>query len=336
MVARNKSQRQPKRTQKSRPKVRAVRARKSGRPAGGMGGALADPRVRAWDQLLRDPCTSNLAYPCYGGLDTGYLIRTTDYFTPIITGGSLTNGPGTCDFVFQITPSNFSTTSGTVSTGAPTSGAALNSVGQTGWANFITSATVARYRAVAACVKWLPSGPYSTRSGTVAMGLIPGTAIAATQAFNTPQVRAMCQHYAPNGAEAHEVRFLPTSEDENFTTSGAPIDPGAASLLTVLTGVDSITTGTNTVTLNGSFEITICWEWTPAAAAGSITSSPKAPLPYTSQQVLATIGDLGSYVFQGVRTAASNPGVMRAAVYAGSQLLTNGVRVRATRGRSLM
>lgn len=300
---------------------------------------MSDPRVVAWDRLLRDPCGADLAHPCYTGMDSGYLVRTTDFITPTITGTGFTpTGQVPCDYAIQITPFNYSATTGGVAAGPVNSGVALPGAINFGFGNMITNTTIVkRYRPVACCVRWLPSGPYSGRQGYVGIGLLQGMSILPGPTYQISQLRSLCQKYDPNGAAPHEVRWLPTAVDETFTTTAAPSDPGAGSVIFALTGVDSTVTATSR-TLNGSFEVTTVWEWIPDLAAGGVTSSPQTPLPYTSQQVLATIGDLGPYIYEGVRRGVSKAGgalMQAAAGYASSQL-TRGVMTSGVRGGNMI
>lgn len=300
----------------------------------GPAGVLADPRVRAWDNLLRDPCGGQLAYPCYGGIDTGYLIRTVDYYQPIIVGSYTLGAPGRVNFVLQYTPLNLSANSG-VNVSGQLSGVGLPSFSGIGLSDFITnSAAVKRYRPVAACLKFTPNGPYNSRAGVVAMAATPGVEFAATVTRSFSDIRAVCQHFAPNGSEAHEVRWLPTAADETFTDLTSANNTAAGTVLMVLDGVDATATSITQMTVNGYIEIVTAWEWVPEATGG-LTISPKAPLPYTSQQVLSTISDLSKYVYEGVRAVSMQPGVMSGAVNTAATIITGGVRTIRTRASGM-
>lgn len=290
-------------------------------------GPMADPRVRAWDQLLRDPCAAPLAHPCYAGVDSGYIVRTVDFYQPTFTGTGLTVGPNTMDVIFQVTPFNFSATTGYV-TVANLTGGAITPLVNFGMNNFVTSGTVARYRPVAMCVRWIPTGAYSVRAGLVASGYTPGM-ILSSGAFSGSigNVASEVQRQAPNGSERHEVRWLPTAVDENFTTTAAASNTGAGSVTFCLAGVDGTNTSATTARTNGQFQITTVWEWLPAGTTG-ITVSPQPPLPYTSQQVLGTIRDFGAYVYNGVRSASA----MVQSLQAGYQVLSGGYGAIERRG----
>lgn len=299
---------------------------------------LSDPRVAAWDLLLRDPCSAPLAHPCYQGGDAGYLIRTTDYIT--LSSGSETGLTATAiyplDGYVQICPFNISSSTGQVGAVRLTSvGTAGQTSSTSGYgSNFIASASVKRYRPVACCLKWIPTGPYTSRQGLVSMATLTGQEVDGGTAYDTNGVARAMQHYASNGAEPHEVRWIPTAVDENFTTASAVNNTGAACVLIALQGVDGTASNATTVVANGRFEFTCVWEWQPSVGMG-VAASVQPPLPYTTQQVLATIGDFGKYVFQGVRASRAGQQAFRAGVETGLAYLTSGVRTRGTRGGSM-
>lgn len=296
-----------------------------------MSSVLQDARVAAWDNLLRDPCSAPLAHPCYNGVDSGYLVRTTDVLTASVSG--ITTAAGADVFIdgfIQITPFNVSGTTGNVFS-YNQAGSALPAAAASGYSNFIGTAAVARrYRPVAACVKYIPTGAYAKRAGLVSLGVIPGMEFISGATYTISNVRATCQRYAPNGTEPHEVRWLPTAVDENFTDVNVAINTGAGSVLIVLDGVDGVGTSATTASVSGRFEVTVVWEWIPAAAQG-LSLAVETPPPYTSQQVLATIGDIGKYVFQGLRQSRVGQQAMSAAVDYGLRYLTAGARPTVTR-----
>jgi hypothetical protein len=101
----------------------------------------------------------------------------------------------------------------------------------------------------------------------------------------------------------------------------------------VLSGIDATATTTTKMVANGYIELVTIWEWTPAISTQA-TAAPRAPIPYTTQEVLATIGDMGSYLFAGVRK--SGPGIIRAAVNEGMRYLTGGYGGSRTRGATYL
>lgn len=297
-------------------------------------GVMSDPRVQAWDMLLRDPCSANLTAPCYAGVDSGYLVRTVNV---VDISASATNGtvgnPAKLDALIQFSPFNISTSTGVLFGAAQTGAANLSALTADGVDNFITmSNSVARYRPVACCLKWVPNGPYGNRQGTVGLSYSSGQMFFSGQIVPPQQALNQVQRLSPNGSQSHEVRWLPTAVDENFTDTLTNNNSAAGVQILTLRGVDATYTGTAVITANGFVEITAVYEWVPSRN-DAISAAPKAPLPFTSQQVLATIGDMGAYLFEGIR--ASGPGIMRAAVQTGIRYLTNGVGTIAQRGGAL-
>lgn len=284
--------------------------------------------------LLRDPCAANLAAPCYAGVDSGYLIRTTDLLSLSGVAPTGTVGAGsTIDSVIQIAPFNASPTTGVLGAGI-VGGGTMPNFSASGLTNMIvTSSTVARFRPVAACAKWVPTGPYGTRQGSVGLAYSPGQVFLSGSTITINQAMIEAQRIAPNGSEVHDVRWLPTAVDENFTDAATSNNSAAGALIVALRGVDATYTTTTNVAANGYVELTVVWEWTPARGQGA-APAPKAPLPYTSQQVLGTIGDLGAYLFHGVR--AAGPGLLQAAARAGVRYLTTGMGQSVTRGPALL
>lgn len=297
---------------------------------------LSDERVRRWDLLLRDPCSAPLTAPCYGGSDSGYLVRTVDYFIPGVTGTGFTVGQTVlADYQIYVTPFNFSSSTGIVATGG-VAGSGLPSYSNFGISNFITTSTAVRsYRPIACCLKWLPSGPYGTRSGIVGLGYTAGTEVSpGAAAGGTSSAMAACQMQTNNGDAAHEVRWLPTAQDENFSTASSASGTGAGTVYSTITNIDATATSATTAVANGRFQITVCWEWNPTNYLG-ISLAPQAPPPFTTQQVLATISDMGKYLFEGVRTNGSIRGAIAGAAYNYLSGVNRGVRSIAYHGRSM-
>lgn len=298
-----------------------------------LGAVLSDPRVRKWDALLRDPCAAELASPCYSGSDAGYLVRTVDFNTPNFPVPTGTVGAATkLDAYYQYTPFNLSTGTGVVQTGAAT-GSALPNTSAAGFSNFISNSggVVFRYRPVACCLKWIPDGAYSNRSGTVGMGYSTGQPLPAGLAVSSGigSLLTRCQMRQTNGAGPHEVRWLPTAVDENFTDTTAAVNLGAGSVMLAFAGIDATYNTTTTASANGRIEVTTVWEWVPNAAS-SVNIAPQPPVGYTTQQVLSTIQDMGQYLFAGLRTASR---IMNAAQ---PMLLTGGYGYTESSGPSML
>jgi len=103
--------------------------------------------------------------------------------------------------------------------------------------------------------------------------------------------------------EHHEVRWLPTESDEMFTSKNANVRTGGT-LAFVLAGIDFVAESTTVARAAGYMTITVVWEWIPVM--NGINVIPTAPNPYTSQQILGTIGDMGRYIYDGIRTHSGN------------------------------
>lgn len=286
-----------------------------------------------WLRLLADPCNAKLARPCYTGSDSGYLIRTVDIWTPTVEG-TFTAGNSTRDVVIQVCPYNFSTSSGARMANAFVGGSA--SFVEKGFSNFITnSGAVKRYRPVAACLKWVPTGIYSNRSGAVGLAYTTGQLYAEGDvSASTDQAFSSCQHTIGNGAAIHEVRWLPTQTDETFTSVLQSDNPSAACLQLVLKGVNCINSA-NFSTLNGYVDITVVWEWVPDVV-DNVAQQVSAPPPYTAQSVLARIRDMGSFLFNGVLGTAESLGRINNAMSPYMGLLTSGYGMSTMRGSGAM
>lgn len=306
--------------------------------------------------LLRDPCAGKLVHPTYTGTDAGYLVRTTDIVSLTAFGAGMTAGSAVaCSVVLQFSPANVTTTPnqafiattfapggadpGTLAAAAVGATNPFNSV-QT---NFISNAVVGRYRPVAACLKWIPTGAYGARSGLVCSSYVPSSPLAGVGTIAYSAAQAQAQHVAPNGSEHHETRWLPTAGDEvwNFVGPGTSIIVGQGSVQMVLRGVDGIATSATTAQISGYFEATTVWEWIPSESSvttNGITLDPRKPLPFTTQQVLSKIQNLGDFLYGAVQTVGnamgmgSQPSYVPAASRSGFKLLTSGMGSILNRG----
>jgi len=271
------------------------------------GGNAAIAAALQWRRLLADPCTGDLAYPCYSGVDSGYLIRTVDTFSPTAAGTFTVNGNTTLDFVFAYTPSNTSTNTG-FKFACTTAGGIFPSLSTDGPDNFITNAAVVRgYRPVAACLKFVPVGAIQARSGEVGTGYMPDT-IDMTVSTTVSAFMSLTQRRAANGEEPHEINWLPTAADENFTTFSYISDPGCGTNFIVARGIDAKGISVTAAVVSGYVEMTTIWEWTPVVSILGVAADPKAPNPYNSQQIIASAGDIKSLLNSGVQRAVSSLG----------------------------
>jgi len=244
--------------------------------------------------LLSDPCGADLTAPLYTGSGSGYFMRTRQ-IVPL--PGNIVDG------VLEITP----TISVSLGSFARYSATATTGGNLPATATFVTMSTQltgisACYRPVAGCLKLMYTGSELSRSGLVFSSLLTEPQLATatapgTGASSAATMSVAAQRIARLGEEAHEVRWVPNSNDENWTTSptdaNAPLDttaPAAGS--TIMMGFYGVPAGSITA------EITFVWEWQPATvfATNSIQPSPRSPPhPLGINAVLHKIGDLGSW-----------------------------------------
>lgn len=269
---------------RSQKKQKKTPARKEG--AGGRG-------VSDYLRLLADPCRAPLVRAPYAGTGSGYLVRTVNTYRPYAIGNFLN-----LDVVAEFTPWNFPTPLTAFAVNNGTAGT-LQSVLLN---NFVTNNAVVRtYRPVAACLKWVPTGPISSRAGVVGRGYAPSKVLQVTAGGVAVNYLSGTMVQDPNGSVPHEVTWLPSFGDERFGGNGDANIAGAGSCQLVLLGVDAFYDGTANTYPNGYVEMTVVWEWEPELGVSSATPSgitpSTAPMsPYTLQQVLSGIRDVGRFV----------------------------------------
>lgn len=290
------------------------------------------PTFDGWRRLVLNPCEADLASPPYAGADAGYLLRTTDVYTPA-SGGLAVGAVGATvkvDFAVSFSPWNTSTTTGLIALG--TSVGVSGTPIAVGLSNFITTSTAVReYRPVACCFKWIPTGATGTRSGSVASGYSPGLVMLPSGTVFSGQITSLAQRAVSNGCENHEVNWLPGPQDEVFTSTAATSSVGVGTVFFSFSSVDATYNTTTTATLNGYFEATVVWEWLPLAGS-SLTIGLKSPSPYTTQQVLSTFKDLSSAVFNGVRMAGHAAALTGTVLRYSNGFLRNGMPLYLRRG----
>lgn len=266
----------------------------------------------------------------YGSTGSGYLLRTVSNYNVTWSGTGLTAGDNTASFYVAWTPSAAQLHMGVAATGLSPSMIFAPTV--TDWPVRETS-TVRRFRAVAACIKWIPTGPYSKRSGEVGSGYVAGQAVSTGGAWAASNAMSQCLKRAPNGSCPHEARWLPTIVDSEFVTVSFSDARGGTVFLAGL-GVDGVQSTTNGV-LNGYVEVTTIWEWEPvadnSAGTSSINVTPTPPAPFTLNDYLPRIKNIGAFVADGIGALAQSAGgplgytVARATSYV-SSVLTGGVK----------
>lgn len=225
------------------------------------------------------------------------MVRTRDAIT--LTGSTIGSGLTIgsvvgADAVFQWTPAIGNTYGYRYGVGAKGSALTIN---QTSITNFINSAAVRQARPVACCMRFVPTGAYSTRQGVV--GRWYQTSATFPQASTVSAVDALdlCTRVDSTGHVEHEVKWLPTMVDANFSKSDATnaTESGGGTVGIVLNGVDFTCTSATAGNLNGYIEIVTVWQWTPQASQGLVSSS-KAPVPFSVQDALSRITSVGEFI----------------------------------------
>lgn len=289
-------------------------------------------QMAAYDQLIRDPCGGQMAHPPYLGMGGGYLVRQIDVIQPQLTGlaGKVVGGITPQDYNLAWFPG--APTAYFVNGGEPNFTSAWVTQASTG---YITNSVVRRFRPVACCLKWLPSGPYNSRQGLVALGYSAGRFFDPAVTTSSNQVIQNSMDLAGNGTRMHEIRWLPTEADQDWTTtadaSTSTTFEGGGVFIS-LSGVDATGSSATTANINGRIEITTVYEWQPSQLGPA--QAPMAPPAFTIQQHQSSIGDLGAFLLEGIRRGGSalGQGMVQGATTYGAALLTAGVRSYNRRG----
>lgn len=259
--------------------------------------------MKKYLNLLVDPCAAEFTTAPYSSVESGYYVRTKDE----ISIKQAAQADAQSDCILTFTPSLGYGTS--TATGNPNILAAIQAQSGTDMTlkylgadtatadaisnNFLQTEPVGRYRCISACVKWVPNGKYSDRSGTISCGYFATHSLVKDQAITANEMASIALHSAPNGSENHEVVWMPGTNDGFWTNNNAAWasanypTPGAQ-VWFCLRNVDGTATTTAAGVLNGYFEITAVWEWLPAAAL-SIVQAPRKSLSFTLNDVLSSI-----------------------------------------------
>lgn len=258
---------------------------------------MAASSMAPYLRLLADPCGGDFTPPPYPSVEGGYMVRTRDAIT--ITGATIGANliPGSvvsADALFQWTPSIGNVYGYRYGVGAP--GATLT-ISQTSLSNFISSSSVRQARPVACCLRFVPTGPYSTRQGVVGRWYQTSATFPNASTVTAVDALDLCTRVDSTGACEHEVRWLPTMVDANFSKSDATnaTESGGGTVGIVLKGVDFTASSSSQGNLNGYLEIVTVWQWTPQASQGLVSSS-RAPVPFTVQDALSKITSVGEFI----------------------------------------
>jgi hypothetical protein len=201
------------------------------------------------------------------------------------------------DMIVQVVPRAYYSTNLGPQMAAGTVGSTMAILNLGPPTDFITSVAY-RCRCLAACLKWIPTGPPLSRTGSVCVGYSPTSVVSYGYSYNSGQIRALSlKTYPASSDHTFEVRWLPTMLDTGFNALGsASVDDAASSAMFIgLSGVDAVGG-----IANGYFELTAVWEWGPPATTG-VAPAPMAPPDFDINAHQSTIGDIGEYLTTGMR-----------------------------------
>jgi hypothetical protein len=245
---------------------------------------MLDAKAAAYRRLLGDPCHGPFAAPPVSGPSSGLFVRQRYYLQP-----SAPSGANATSAFLRLTPA----------TGQAIWGY-FGQVAQQTLALETGILTSARsYRCVAACAKWIPTGALANRKGFVTCGYVADS-VAGTGSIDADYLnglRGLCSTTYQNAGTGKEMEclWLPSGpEDLEFKDKSLTYSSDTGTTLFVLNDIDCAAKTTDN-SMNGFFEITCVWEWLPEYSAG-VVAPVQAPSANTLQQVLATLGDLSSFV----------------------------------------
>lgn len=293
-------------------------------------GPTMNAAMLAYDRMLTDPCGCVPVHPPYVGTGSGYLMRTTNHQTVTWSGTSLAVGDTTGSFLATWTPSAGQLLVGKVGGGTTQTNMATIQVYD--WP--LVSNTVKRWRPIAACIKWIPTGAYAKRSGEIGVGYTAGQLIGVGDVWSPQLGITQAMQRAPNGGSPHEARWLPTNSDQRFNLSGNT-EAAGGSVFIVGQNIDGVNAAATGGGLSGYLECTTIWEWEPnmdAAGGGvTITNVPVPPAPFALTDYLPKIKNVGAFVVEGLGAVAQATGhplgpMLNHATQYVSTMLTGGVR----------
>lgn len=281
MAKRNKKSKTAKSARKRLP-IPQRRTRRPGqlRVAGMDAGALMHRN------LLLDPCNATLGPPVYSGLGTGQYRRVRTYLS---AEGSSVEG---C-YVFQLG-------SNSVWIASHVAGTAGTNYTFSAGAAIFTDANLGAFRqmrCIAGCVKVRYLGAESNRSGSIGLLAAPALMLGPSQVSNVNADMTRCPVVHRTGEVQHEVKFVPNSSDEDFTTptiTGVQLNVtnGNSCLMAVYRGCPAQTI---------QFEITAIYEMEEAAAPGNTVVTSVAPASSTTlNQLLRSLGPVAGWAYSNV------------------------------------
>lgn len=243
-----------------------------------------DNQATMYRALLRDPCNGPMVPAVGPGPASGLLVRQR-YYVNISVG----TPQSVSDFVCVFQPAK-----GILRYRVSTNNQWIEKDLETG---ILASNLCRAYRPVAACMKWIPTGPVMERSGLISTGYVLDE-VDTTTAVSTDVERWMtlCTKTVSNTGNGSipEVRWIPSGpEDVEFRTQNVTYNADTGTSLLVGRSID-FASGTISY-CNGTIEVTVVWEWVPHAGSG-VVAPIQAGSRNTMQQVLGSVGNLMSFV----------------------------------------
>lgn len=259
--------------------------------------SVLDKKAMDYRRLLADPCGGPLVSAVGLGPTTGLLSRQ-KYVVPVefLNVASDAASPSG-DFVAVLSLVNGVLRISSNASGAPGTGYLVSTDLKTG---ILQSGVCHSYRPVAGCIRWVPSGNISTRSGTVSTGYVGDKVdCVATTAKDIYEHMTLCQKMESNTGtgEMIEARWIPSSPDDlDFKSRNITYSFDNGNVIMACRGIDKTTSANPNYTYaNGFFEVTAIWEWIPTPYSG-IVSTVQAGSTNNLNQILASLGDLTRFV----------------------------------------
>lgn len=271
---------------------------------------MASPEMKSYLNMLSDPCTGPFATPPYASNGTGYFYRARNLFNVdlVTTSGNTIGNPTKGYCTVMVTPGQFENQ---IALGAGGNDGAVYATALqviTVDPGIIFSSVCDSYRAVASCLRFIPTGNYASRSGAV------GRVYSSSSMFTNSSGPASsdltkCAAIDPCGSVDHEIKWLPGPSDSFFHPKSLAYNTESMGTMgMVLQGVDATFTAANRAQVNGYFELTTVYEWIPAGVTG--VPPVKPPPRFTLQQALNAFGDRIMEFLYGITTNKSFVGLL--------------------------
>lgn len=246
-------------------------------------------RVARHVNMIVDPCNAELGPTAYRGSD-GIISRFRNFTVVGPTAGKT-------GFAFVYYPAYNAiqllgvNTSDTINF-VPTTG---------GPGQAFLLASGAAQRAVAACSAVTYTGTELDKSGVLYSGVVPIAALGAIKRVD--EIAALLQHQSRVHDEDLEVKWSPSSVEEQYWESGAgtPSDPGDRNAIVIIgLGFNPLTTSNNFTIVN-----TFIAEWRPEPGQGLSTPNPSShDVPGGLERVRSALQKLGNWWSSAYKTAS--------------------------------